>query len=80
MRIIFLVVGLFLLVIAAYLVDMMLTAGKLIENVLELSGIPVGGALGSPKSVGVQVITVALFALSLIIILHIVNSIKKRRV
>ncbi|MEM0458947.1 MAG: hypothetical protein QXZ31_03690 [Thermofilaceae archaeon] len=79
MRIVVLVIGLFALVIAAYLVDVVLTAGKLVENVLEASGIPAEEVQGSPESIGIQVITVALLVLSLMIIFHIINSIRKKR-
>ncbi|MEM4761425.1 MAG: hypothetical protein QW230_00425 [Thermofilum sp.] len=78
MRIVIMIIGLLALVITAYLVDMILTAGKLIENVLEANNIPVQEVQGSPDSIGIQVIVVAMFALSLVIIFHIINSIRKK--
>lgn len=78
MRIVIMIIGLLALVITAYLVDMILTAGKLIENVLEANNIPVQEVQGSPDSIGIQVIVVAMLALSLVIIFHIINSIRKK--
>ncbi|MEM1696864.1 MAG: hypothetical protein QXK07_06230 [Desulfurococcaceae archaeon] len=79
MRIAVMVIALFILVIVAYMVDMILTAGKLIENVLEATGIPAKRVQGSPEDISIQVISVAILVLSIAIVFHIVNSIRKRR-
>lgn len=80
MKIVWYIVAVLLLVLVAYIADLILTAGKLIDNLLYAFGIS-GEKLVDP--VDAAVITAIYFAVTTVVIatiVHLAKSIRKREV
>lgn len=78
MKILYIVIGVFIIILVAYISDLILTSGRLVENLIREAGIPPERVTNSPDVYILSIIYVTLLAITIIVIFHISKAIRRR--